>query len=578
MRVNIEAQPEVASSGAVRSRLGPIGWVDVVLVAVLVGAIGGVVYLAGSATGPAEGVEVSLSPQMLPLYTALSIGRLLAAYVISILFSIAFGYAAASSKRAERILLPTLDVLQSTPITSFLPAVLLGFAAIMPARWAAEAASVVLIVTCQAWNIGFAWYQALTTAPPSLSDAATVFRFNGWLRFKSLQLPFAAVSLIWNSMVSWANGWFFLMVAEMLRLGGRDFRLLGLGSYLQEAANQGNAAALGWGIVTLLVVIVALDQLVWRPLLAWSARFVPQTDEEEPPRAWFHDLLRTSRLIERLTLRVERAVDALDRLIIGRFPARRVYEAEQRGGARAGLVVAAAVLAGAAWGLVRSGHLLTQVSAAEWWEITVGIGATFVRVVLALLLSLAWTLPVGVAIGTRPRLAARFQPIVQLAASVPATALFPAVLWLIPHTGLGLNIAGVALMVAGTQWYLLFNILAGASSIPAEMHHSTALLGLSRWQRWRYLILPSLLPNLVTGAVVATGGAWNVCVVAEYVQMRGQILEITGAGATIQHAAAVGNYPLLLAATLALVVVVVLVNRTVWGRLYALASDRYRLE
>mgnify|MGYP002347874720 CR=1 FL=1 len=555
-----------------------LSWIDLAMLVLLAGGLLWAVRLAGRLPDHVDGPTISLAPSMLPLYTAMSMGRLMAAYALSLVFTVIFGYAAASSRRAERVLLPTLDVLQSTPIFSFLPAVLLAFCAVLPVRLAAEAASVVLIVTCQAWNIGFAWFQALTTLPNQLTEAGTIFRFNGWMRFKTVQLPFAAISLIWNSMVSWANGWFFLMAAEMLRLGDRDFRLPGLGTYVQEAANQGNRVALVWGVLTLLVAILALDQLVWRPLLSWANRFSAGAGDEEPPRSWFYDLLKTARLATLASQATDGIGELVDRNLVKWFPPRAEYAGDGNLGEKAGCALALAVLLSALWGIIHSADLLVQVSAAEWREITVGIAATFGRVLLALALSLAWTLPVGVAIGTRPRLAARLQPLVQLAASVPATALFPVVLMYIPSSAGGLSIAAIILMTAGTQWYLLFNILAGASSIPQEMQYSASLLGFNRWQRWRYLILPALWPHIVTGSVVASGGAWNVCVVAEYVTFQGRTLQTHGAGATITRAAGDANYPLLLAATLTMVAVVILVNRLVWGRLFNLASDRYRME
>lgn len=556
-----------------------LSWIDLAMLVVLAGGLLWAVRLAGRLPDHVEGPTISLSPTMLPLYAAMSMGRLLAAYAISLAFTVVFGYAAASSRRSERILLPTLDVLQSTPIFSFLPAVLLAFCAVLPVRMAAEAASVVLIVTCQAWNIGFAWFQALTTIPHQLSEAGTIFRFNGWMRFKTVQLPFAAISLIWNSMVSWANGWFFLMAAEMLRLGNRDFRLPGLGTYVQEAANQGNRTALVWGVLTLLMAILALDQLVWRPLLSWASRFsAGSAGDEDPPRSWFHDLIKGARFADLATQATDRVGEFVDGRMVRWFPPPSEYAGDRNFGERAGCAVALTVLLLALWGISHSADLLVQVTPAQWREITVGIVATFGRVLLALAISLAWTLPVGVAIGTRPRLAARLQPLVQLAASVPATALFPVVLMFIPSSAGGLSIAAIILMTAGTQWYLLFNILAGASSIPQEMQYSASLLGFNRWQRWRYLILPALWPHIVTGSVVASGGAWNVCVVAEYVTFQGRTLQTIGAGATITRAAGDANYPLLLAATLTMVAVVILVNRLVWGRLFNLASDRYRME
>jgi ABC-type nitrate/sulfonate/bicarbonate transport system permease component len=258
--------------------------------------------LALQAPETVAGPTISLSPRVLPYYALRSVGRMAAAYLLSLAFTLVYGRLAAYNRRAEQVLMPLLDVLQSVPILSFLPVVLLSLSAILPERAAAELASIVLIFTSQAWNMTFAWYQSLTTIPVELREASAIFRFNGWLRFKVLELPFAAISLIWNSMMSWAGGWFFLMAAEIFTVGQRDFRLPGLGAYLQEAANQGDTRAILWGIGTLVLVIVALDQLVWRPLLAWADRFKLETVEgENPPTSWFYDLLRSAHILERLS-------------------------------------------------------------------------------------------------------------------------------------------------------------------------------------------------------------------------------------------------------------------------------------
>ena len=285
--------------------LCPLTWGDgvVLLGMALLLYVG--IRLGLGAPAAIQGPEIELAPRVLPYYAGLSLGRMVAAYMLSILFSLVFGYLAARNRTAEKFLIPLLDVLQSVPILSFLPVVLLSFSAILPIRWAVELSSIVLIFTSQAWNIAFAWYQSLTTIPRNLRQASTIFHFNGWLRFKTLELPFAAISLIWNSMASWAGGWFFLMAAEIFSVGERNFRLPGLGAYLQEAANQGSYESIAWGLGTLILIIVTLDQLVWRPLLAWSERFTMSLVESPtPPTSWFYDALRSSRLVHSLSASV----------------------------------------------------------------------------------------------------------------------------------------------------------------------------------------------------------------------------------------------------------------------------------
>jgi NitT/TauT family transport system permease protein len=527
-------------------------------------------------TGP----TISLSPAALPIYALFSVGRMLAAYTLSLLFTLVYGYIAAYNRRAEGVLMPLLDVLQSVPILSFLPVVLLSFSAVLPEGIAAELASIVLIFTSQAWNMTFAWYQSLTTIPVELREASAIFRFNRWLRLKTLELPFGANSLIWNSMMSWAGGWFFLMAAEIFTVGQRDFRLPGLGAFLSEAANQGNLHAILWGIGALVLVIVALDQLVWRPLLAWSERFkLEMVESDNPPTSWFYDLLRTSRLAQELTERLWHPLtERIDGWMIRRLPPLGMAEPAQERASWPAYVLLAVLTAGLLYGAYRAALMLQQVPLAQWGWIGVGLLATLLRVIAALFIALAWTIPLGVAIGTNERLARWLQPVVQIAASVPATALFPVVLVALVRIPGGLGIAAVLLMLMGTQWYLLFNVIAGAMAIPQDLKYTAALLGLSRWERWRTLILPALFPYIVTGAITASGGAWNASIVAEHVDYAGQSYYTVGVGSLIAQATGEGGYALLLASTLSMVLTVVVINRVFWRRLYRIAEERFRME
>ena len=537
--------------------------------------------LAIRAPAVIKGPDISLSPAALPTYALFSTGRMLAAYILSFLFTLVYGYAAAYNRRAEAVLMPLLDVLQSVPILSFLPVVLLSLSAVLPQGIAAELASIVLIFTSQAWNMTFAWYQSLTTIPVALREASGIFRFNRWLRLKTLELPFGANSLIWNSMMSWAGGWFFLMAAEIFTVGQRDFRLPGLGAYLSEAARQGDMQAILMGLGTLVLVIVALDQLVWRPLIAWSERFkVEMVESDNPPTAWFYDFLHGSWLAQGLNEKLWQPLsERLDSWLIERFPPPRATLLGAGGRPYLSYALLSLIAIGLLYGAARAGGMLLQVPLPEWAQVGVSVLATLLRVIASLAIALAWTIPVGVAIGTNERLARWLQPVVQVTASVPATALFPVVLLaLLGVAGGGLGIAAILLMLLGTQWYLLFNVIAGATAIPQDLKYTAALLRLSRWQRWRTLILPAIFPFIVTGAITASGGAWNASIVAEHIQFAGQSYYTTGVGALIARATADGNYPLLLAATLSMVLTVVVINRVFWRRLYRLAEDRFRME
>ena len=538
------------------------------------------VRLAVAAPAVIRGPAISLSPRALPWYAALSLGRISLAYALSLSFSLVYGRLAAGSRRAEQLLLPLLDILQSVPILSFLPVVLLSLNAILPQSAAAEVTSIILIFTSQVWNLTFAWYQSLTTLPKELKEASSIFRFNGWLRFRTLELPFAGISLIWNSMMSWAGGWFFLMAAEIFTVGQRDFRLPGLGAYLHEAASQGDFRAIAWGVGALALIIVLLDQIVWRPLLAWSVRFkVDLTPDQSPPTSWFYDAWHNARLIALLQDKIARPAQArVDDWLLARgsVPAAAAPASKRQAALHSGVLLLLA--AGLLYGAFRAGLMLLRLPLSQWGQIGSGLLATLLRVALALLIALAWTIPLGVAIGTNRRLAALLQPLVQVIASIPATAIFPVFLIFVLRLPQGLNIAAVLLMLLGTQWYLLFNVIAGASAIPQELKYTASLLQLKRGQRWRTLILPSLFPFLVTGGITASGGAWNASIVAEHVVFGGQTLRITGIGAIIAQATASGDYPLLLAATLSMILAVVLINRLFWRRLYALAEEKYRME
>ncbi len=558
----------------------PINWGDIVVFVGVVVLVYTGVRMAFNAPAIIEGPTISVSPSALPWYASMSVGRMAVAYALSMLFTLVYGSLAAHKRRAEQILMPLLDVLQSVPILSFLPVVLLSFNAILPCKLAAELASIILIFTSQAWNLTFAWYQSLTTVPKELREASDIFRFSTWLRFKTLELPFATISLVWNSMMSWSGGWFFLMAAEIFTVGQRDFRLPGLGAYLQEAANQGNFQAIVWGMGTLVLIIVALDQLVWRPLLAWADRFkLEMVESAIPPTSWFYDALRSSRLIDWLIQAAWRpAREGLNGWLLHRFPVRSKTPQMRAVRPWAIYVVGAAGGLGLLYGASLAGQMLLAVPLAQWGTIGIGLIATLLRVLFALMIALAWTVPLGVAIGSNPRLAAWLQPVVQITASVPATALFPIILLLMLGLPGGLNLPAVLLMLMGTQWYLLFNVIAGAAAIPRDLKDTTTLLQLNRWERWRTLILPALFPYIITGAITASGGAWNASIVAEHAEFGGRTIATVGIGASIAKATARGDYPLLLAATLSMILTVVAINRLVWRRLYRLAAEQYRME
>ncbi|WP_322815648.1 ABC transporter permease [Chloroflexus sp.] len=552
---------------------------DLWLFLILIGLVGLTIGVANNAPEMVRGPTISLSPTALPFYALYSVSRMVMAYVLSFIFTLIYGYIAAYNPHAERVLIPLLDVLQSVPILSFLPVVLLGLSAILPQTFAVELTAIVLIFTSQVWNMTFAWYQSLTTIPEELREASSIFRFSWWQRFTTLEFPFGAPALVWNSMMSWAGGWFFLMAAEIFTLGERDFRLPGLGAFLQTAADAGDLMAIGWGLFCLVLVIIMLDQLVWRPLLVWSGRFrLEFVERDDEPTSFFYDLFHRSVMVAWLCRGFHRLNGLVERWV-GQRPADKVpAEDEERRRSGLGLIVLVAIIILTGWGLFNGVRLLFNVSFAQWGEILLGIVATFGRVGAAVSIAVLWTVPVGVWIGTHRKVAAVLQPVVQILASIPATALFPVLVLALLALPSGLNLASITLMMLGTQWYILFNIIAGVNAIPQDLRFTSDLLQLHGWRRWRTLILPGLFPYLITGLITASGGAWNASVVAEYVVFNQQTYRTIGIGATIAAATNTGDFAQLFAATLTMIVTVVTINRLVWRQLYQLAADRYRLE
>jgi NitT/TauT family transport system permease protein len=525
--------------------------------------------------------EIHLNAGALPKYAMFSVLRIVIAYFISLLFTFVYGYVAAYNAKAEKIMIPLLDTLQSIPVLSFLPGVMVAMVALFPSRQlGVELGSILLIFTGQVWNMTFSFYSSLKTIPQEMREVSRIYRWSWWQRFMQMELPYSAIGLVWNSMMSVAGGWFFLMACEMFVLGNRDLRLPGLGSYLQTAANLGNTRAIWWGLLTMIGVIVLMDQLIWRPVIAWAEKFkFEQVESADVPHSPVLDFLRKSRilpLIAQVSLR-----PAMERTTLYFAKKREAHlqpEPQNRVAKWGSRILWLAVLAGVAYEFFRMCMLLGQVTGSDLHSIFVGAGATFLRVEVTLALAGIWTLPVGVYIGLHPKLSAVAQPVAQVAASVPATALFPIVLLMLIKVGGGLGVGSVILLLLGTQWYILFNVIAGAMALPTDLKEVCDIFHFNKVERWKELILPGIFPFLITGFVTASGGAWNASIVAEYFHFRGQTFSTTGLGAVISGATDKGNFPLLLAATVVMAAMVVTINRLLWRRLYALASTKYKLE
>jgi NitT/TauT family transport system permease protein len=557
-------------------RFRRVGWFDFLLLAGLVGAIFGVLSLAGEWREFRPAVHIDLAPSALPTYVFYSLSRGLLAYLCSLLFTLTYGYWAAKDVIAQRILIPLLDILQSIPVLGFMPGVVLALVRLFPGSNAGlELASILMIFTGQAWNMTFSFYHSLRSVPKDQIEAATIYRFNWWERLKWVELPFSMIGLVWNSMMSMAGGWFFLMITESFVLGSKDFRLPGIGSYMSVAVAKGDVRAMVWAVIAMVLMIVVLDQLLWRPVVVWSQKFrVEEGASEQVASSWFYDFLRHSMILEWSGT----ALRKLARPRTAERGPRTATEANHGSGENlVSLFLFIGLIGGLLYGAWRLIALLRQLSLHQFTPILIAGGWTLGRVLLSTALGTLWTLPAGLAIGLSPKWSRIFQPIVQIAASFPAPMLFPIVIALLKAFGVSLGWGSVLLMLLGTQWYILFNVIAGAMAIPADLREAADSYRMDRWLRFRSLYLPAVYPYLVTGWVTAAGGAWNASIVAEFVTFKGQVLTANGLGAQISVAAERADFPALAASVIVMAAIVVLFNRTVWRKMYALAEERFSL-
>lgn len=559
-------------------------WQDGLLILAMIALIFAIVKTAAQFTGHYSNPAIATDPKVLPQYIAQTLLRMALAYFLSLGFSIVYAYIAYRSAILAKILIPLLDILQSIPVLSFLPGVVLALISLFPGQTiGVEIAAILLIFTGMTWNMVFSFYQSLSNLPRELVEAARIYQLSDWQRFWTLELPAGTIGLIWNSVMSVAGGWFFLIAIESFTLGDRSFRLPGLGSFLAKAADTGNLVAIGWGLGAIVTIIVAIDFLVWQPLIAWAEKFKFQMVEAENiPQSVVLDWLRQSPTLRVLGERIwQPLLQRSDRQLtrhIHQKSAKVIIKRHFNLVKWLNWLFVSGFAFIVLWGTWEAVLLLQTLSFSDWQRVLLGALYTALRVLIALILSLLWTIPVGVAIGRHPKFAKILQPLVQIAASVPATALFPVLLLALARLGGGLQIGSIALMMLGTMWYILFNVIAGAQAIPEELFEAAKVYKLPFIQRWQTVILPGIFPYLVTGIITAVGGAWNASIVSEYVQFQEQTITTPGLGETISQATATGNFPLLLAATGVMSIFVVLTNRLIWRRLYQLAQEKYQLD
>jgi len=528
-------------------------------------------------------LPISLLPSKLPFYALHTVLRLFVALIFSIIFTLVVGTLAAKNKRAERLIIPLIDILQSIPVLSFLAITATGFIALFPGSLLGpECACIFVIFTSQVWNITFSFYQSLKTLPDDLQEVATSFRLSAWQQFWKIEVPFAMPALLWNLMASMSASWFFVVLSESIYVSHQTIRLPGIGSYIALAIAQESLKSLGYAILTMIIVIFIYDQLLFRPLIAWSEKFqMEQNPNEETYQSWLIDFLRGSRMLRHTHaparwLKYYFLNPPLHRLPlkIRNLRPHLPINPKRMDHLWNGIILGAIVLIT----YVLAHYILATLQLHEVFHALLLGSFTALRILILIFLSSLLWIPIGVFIGMRPRLAQRVQPIIQFAAAFPANLFYPLFVIAIVHFHLNVEIWITPLMILGTQWYILFNVIAGAARIPRELYLAAANFNVRGLQWWRTLILPGIFPYYITGAITAAGGAWNASIVAEWVSWGSTTLKATGLGEYIQANTIAGNFPKIALGTAIMCVYVLLFNHLIWRPLYRLAERKFKLE
>jgi NitT/TauT family transport system permease protein len=556
---------------------------DVIVFILIAGAFAAIAHGAHEMSASLKGLDVApitLDPRNLPEYALRTTLRMFAAILLSLVFTFAVATLAAKSRKAELVIIPALDILQSVPVLGFLTFTVTFFLGLFPGNeLGAECAAIFAIFTAQAWNMAFSFYQSLRTVPSDLDECCRHFQLSPWLRFWRLEVPFAAPGLIWNTMMSMSGGWFFVVASEAITVGDTTVNLPGIGSWIALAISRENLGAVAQAVGVMALVILAYDQLLFRPIVAWADKFkFEQTAAQERPRSWVYDFVRRTKLLRRILAPFAWLAARLSTLSIP-SPTRRwapLPPALDRACNVAWLAIVLAIAVYAMWLIVT--YVRAEIGPRE--VITaVGLGLlTLLRVIILIAIASAIWVPIGVWIGLRPWAAERVQPIAQFLAAFPANVLFPIAVVGIVSLRLDPNIWLSPLMVLGTQWYILFNVIAGASAFPTDLREAATLYRLRSAQWWQKVIMPGILPYYVTGALTATGGSWNASIVAEVASWGDTKLKAAGLGAYIATATEAGDYPRVVLGIAVMSVFVIVVNRLLWRPLYRLAEKRYRLD
>ena len=552
-------------------------WVLLPLVLALLVLLG---YAAEQMTRPyqlGETLPISLDPVNLPYYLLRTTLRMFIALGVSLVFSCVFAVLATRYRWAERTLVPLLDILQSIPVLGFLSITVTAFIALFPGNLlGVECAAIFAIFTSQAWNMAFSAYQGFRTVPAELSEAAKVFRLSAWQRFWRLELPFSMPGLLWNMMMSMSGGWFFVVASEAISVSNQNIKLPGVGSYISVAIEHRDLGAIGWAIAAMLVGVMLYDQLFFRPLLAWADKFrFEETSSGTAQQSWLLNFLqrteRTRQTADAIARRLERSITAF-RLRFDGTSIRARPDAKSMMPQRVWDAALAALVFYAVWILIRFIH--SEVGWSEVGHVFVLGCYTMLRVVVLIVLAALLWIPIGVRIGMNPRLADRSQAVIQFLAAFPANLMFPVAVLALVHFKLNPNIWLSPLMILGTQWYLLFNVIAGASTVPTELRYAAQNLRLASSLKWRRYLLPAIFPSFVTGAITASGGSWNASIVAEYVTWGDTTLKAEGIGSYIAEMTAAGDFPRIALGIAVMCVFVMSFNHFIWRRLYKMTEDR----
>ena len=524
-------------------------------------------------------IPISLAPSNLPFYALRTVLRLFIALIFSIIFTFVVGALAAKNRRAEQVIIPAIDILQSIPVLSFLSITVTGFIHLFPnSLLGPECASIFAIFCAQVWNMTFGFYQSLKTLPHDLKEVSSMFRLSAWQRFWKVEVPFSMSGLLWNMMISMSASWFFVVLSEAISVAHQNIRLPGIGSYIALAIAQKDLHAVGYAILTMMIVIFLYDQILFRPLIAWSEKFkVEQSPDESEYQSWLIDLIRGSRLMKRFTKGIGILVDGFVNARWLRISEpKAVKEIDFKRQKRLDRLWGALVLlsiVGGGWLLLR--FILAELKVSDILHVFLLGAATGTRVIVLIILSSLIWIPVGVWIGLRPRIAQKIQPVIQFVAAFPANLFYPLFVIAIVEFHLSVEIWVTPLMILGTQWYILFNVIAGASSIPRDLYLAADNFGLRGWNWWKRLALPGIFPFYITGAITAAGGAWNASIVAELVSWGNITLKATGLGEYIQASTTAGDFPKIALGTAMMCVYVLAFNHLIWRPLYRLAEERF---